>query len=150
MRRWLHMRVHTYTIKLYHLFYSIYLVLFQQELCWSSHCLHFSHHRYHNHSSPAIIILCHVYTYTSLFSKIKKTRLSRMTDRLLTDTDPNPKPRQSHYSPPPDNDNHWFDDCELLVQDELNCPVYTAWWLWYSTTYQFSTSASHIIRSEVI
>ena len=70
-----------------------------------------------------LIILCHVYTYTSLFSKIKKTMLGRKIDRLFTDTDPKPKPRLRRYSPPPDDDNHRFDDHELL--DELDCPVYT-------------------------
>ena len=72
-----------------------------------------------------LIIICHVYTYTSLLSNIKKTKLGRKIDRLLIDTDPKPKPmrRQCRYSPPPDNDYNRYDDRELL--DELDCPVYT-------------------------
>ena len=73
-----------------------------------------------------LIILCHVYTYTSLFSKVKRTMLSRKIDRLFTYTDPKPKPRLRRYSPPPDDDNHRFDDRELL--DDLNCPVYTGYY----------------------
>jgi hypothetical protein len=68
-----------------------------------------------------LIILCHVYAYTSLFSKVKKTTLGRKMDRFFTDTDPKPKPRLRRYSPPPDGDIHRFD--ELL--DELDCPVHT-------------------------
>ena len=49
--------------------------------------------------------------------------LGRKIDRLFTDTDPKPNPRLRRYSPPPDDDNHRFDDHELL--DELDCPVYT-------------------------
>ena len=46
-----------------------------------------------------------------------------MIDRLFTDTDPKPKPRQCRYIPSSYDDNHRFDDRELL--DELDCPVYT-------------------------
>ena len=67
-----------------------------------------------------LIIVCHVYTYTSLFSKVK-TKLGTKMDRLFSATDPKPKPRQCHYSPPPDDDIHCFD--ELL--DELDCHVNT-------------------------
>ena len=71
-----------------------------------------------------LIILYHVYTHTSLFSKVKKTKLGKKIDRLFIDTDPKLKSRQRHYSPPPDDDNPRLDDRELL--DELDCPVYTA------------------------
>ena len=72
-----------------------------------------------------LIILYHVYTHTSLFSKFKKTKLGIKMDRLFTDTDPKPKPRLCHYSPLPDDDNHKFDDREPLL-DELGSPVYTS------------------------
>ena len=64
-----------------------------------------------------------MYTYTSLFSNIKKTKLGRKIDRLLIDTDPKPKPMQRRNSPQPDDDYNRYDDRELL--DELDCPVYT-------------------------
>ena len=68
-----------------------------------------------------LTILYHVYTYTSIFLKVKKTKLGALIGRLFMDTDQKPNPRQCHYSPPPDTDIHRFD--ELL--DELNCPVNT-------------------------
>ena len=67
-----------------------------------------------------LIILYHVYTYTSVFSKIHKTKLGGMIDRLFTDTDPKPKPER-HWSPPPDDDIHQF--YEFL--DKIDRPVNT-------------------------
>ena len=67
-----------------------------------------------------LIILYHVYTYTSVFSKIHKTKLGGMIDRLSTDTDPKPKPER-HWSPPPDDDIHQF--YEFL--DKIDRPVNT-------------------------
>ena len=68
-----------------------------------------------------LVILCHVYTYTSLFSKVKKTKLGRMMDKLFTDMDPKSKLRIRRFSPPPDDDIHRFDG----LLDKLDCPVYT-------------------------
>ena len=67
-----------------------------------------------------LIILYHVYTYTSVFSKIHKIKLGGMIDRLFSDTDPKPKPER-HWSPPPDDDIHQF--YEFL--DEIDRPVNT-------------------------
>ena len=67
-----------------------------------------------------LIILYHVYTYTSVFSKIHKTKLGQIIDRLSTDTDPKPKPER-HWSPPPDDDIHQF--YEFL--DKIDRPVNT-------------------------
>ena len=50
-----------------------------------------------------LIIVHHMYTYTSVFSKIKRTKLGRKIDGLFA---PEPNPKQSHYSPPPDDDIH--------------------------------------------
>ena len=68
-----------------------------------------------------LIILHHVYTYTMVFSKMKKTKLGRMIDRLFTETDPKPSARRRRWSPPPDDDIHRFDE----LMDELNCPINT-------------------------
>ena len=67
-----------------------------------------------------LIILYHIYTYTTVCSKAKKTKLGRMIDRLFTDADPKPKP-ECHWSPPPDDDIHRFN--ELL--DVIDRPVNT-------------------------
>ena len=67
-----------------------------------------------------LIILYHVFTYTSLFSKVKTIMTGRMINRLFTDYgNRKPSPKQQCYIPPPDGDIHRFD--ELL--HELNCPV---------------------------
>ena len=67
-----------------------------------------------------LVIFYHVYTYTIIFSKVKRTKFGRIMG-LFIDTNPEPKHGQHRYSPPPDNDIHRFD--ELL--DELDCPVNT-------------------------
>ena len=67
-----------------------------------------------------LIILYHVYTYTAVFSKVKQTKLDRMIDRLFTEADPKAKP-ECHWSPPPDDDIHRFN--ELL--DVIDRPVNT-------------------------
>ncbi len=68
-----------------------------------------------------LIILCHIYTNTRVFSRVKKTRFGKMIDWLFVNRDPKPAPRLRSYSPPPDDDIHRFD--ELL--NELDCPVNT-------------------------
>ena len=67
-----------------------------------------------------LIILYHIYTYTSVFSKIHKTKLGGMINRLSTDIDPKPN-SERHWSPPPDDDIHRFN--ELL--DVIDHPVNT-------------------------
>ena len=67
-----------------------------------------------------LIIFCHVYTYTIIFSKVKSTKFSRMIENLFTKTDPKPKPEHC-WNPPPDDDIHRFN--ELL--DMIDRPVNT-------------------------
>ena len=56
-----------------------------------------------------LIILYHVYTYTSVFSsKIHETKLSRIINRQLTDADPRQKPERDRSPPPSDDDTHRF------------------------------------------
>ena len=63
---------------------------------------------------------------TSLFSKTKESRLGGMVDnKLFTDSDPKPKPRKHHYSPPCDNDIHGFVDDRDEQLYELFGPVST-------------------------
>ena len=71
-----------------------------------------------------LIILYHVYTYTTVFSKIKKTRSGRMIDRLFTNTDPKPKPKR-HWSPPPDDDIHRFNELLDMIDRPVNTNDYT-------------------------
>ena len=68
-----------------------------------------------------LIILYHIYTYTSVFSKIKTTKLGRRIDRLFTNADPKPKPERRRWSSPPDDDIHRFN--ELL--DAIDRPANT-------------------------
>ena len=58
--------------------------------------------------------------YSTVFSKIKNKKLGRMINRLFTNTDPKAKP-EHHWSPPPDDDIHRFN--ELL--DVIDRPVNT-------------------------
>ena len=67
-----------------------------------------------------LIILYHVYTYTSVFQKIYKTRLGEMINRQFTDADPNPE-LELYCNPPLDDDIHRFN--ELL--DVIDRPVNT-------------------------
>ena len=69
------------------------------------------------------IILYHVYTYTSVFSKIHKTKLGGMIDRLFTDADPKPKP-ECHWSPPPDDDIHRFNEILDVIDRPINTQDY--------------------------
>ena len=76
-----------------------------------------------------LIILYHVYTYASLFSIVKRTKLGGMIDQKLTSlsgfnwkigigrmmrklSTAKPRLSQRHYSPTPDDDDdiHGFDD----------------------------------------
>jgi hypothetical protein len=65
-----------------------------------------------------LIILYHVYTYTSVLSKIHKTKLGRMIERLFTDSGQKPKPERP-WSQPPDDDIHLFNEL-LDVMDRPN------------------------------
>ena len=67
------------------------------------------------------IILCHVYTDTRIFSKVKKMKLGKMIEWLFADAYPKLAPKLHRYSPPPDDDIHRFDE----LMDELECPVNT-------------------------
>ena len=67
-----------------------------------------------------LIVLYHVYAYTSIFSRIKKRKPGRMIDRLFAEGDPCSNP-QRHWSSPPDDDIHRFN--ELL--DTIDRPVNT-------------------------
>ena len=60
------------------------------------------------------IILYHVYTYTSAFSKVNKTKAGKMLKNLLK-TDPNPKPKDQN--PPPDDDTRRFHDILEMMDD---------------------------------
>ena len=56
-----------------------------------------------------LIILYHVYTFTSVFSKIKKTSFGKIFDRLSAESDPKPKPG-CRETLPPDDDIHQFNE----------------------------------------
>ena len=78
-----------------------------------------------------LIIFCHVYTYTTVFSKVKKTTwLGGMIDRLFIDADPKPK-SERYWSPPPDDDIHRFSELLDMIDhpattDDYRVPVTVA------------------------
>jgi hypothetical protein len=111
-------------------------VLFQQELCYSSHCLHISHH--HNHilySSPAIVATCplsctHIILYQSLLQSQKKKKYRSKDGQIVHWYRSKTKLESlcivtiSHYLMMIITRlSMMIDDRELL--DELDCPVYT-------------------------
>ena len=67
-----------------------------------------------------LIILYHVYAYTTVFSKVKKSKLGNMIGRLLTKIDSEQKPK-CHCRLPPDNDIHRFNE----ILDMIDRPVDT-------------------------
>ena len=70
-----------------------------------------------------LIILYHVYTYTTVFSKVKNTISGRVINRLFTDTDPKSKPER-HWSPPPDDDIHRFNELVDMIDRPVNTNDY--------------------------
>ena len=68
-----------------------------------------------------LIILYHAYTYTTVFSIIKKTRPFRMTHTLLTRND---QEAASHQSVPPDDDIHRFNELLDLIDRPVNTDDY--------------------------
>ena len=58
-----------------------------------------------------LIILYHVYTYTTVFSKIKKTKPARKIDRY-------------RWSPPPDDDIHQFNELLDIIDHPVNTNDY--------------------------
>ena len=71
-----------------------------------------------------LIILCHLYTYTTVFSKVKKTRLGIMISGLLTKT-VDPKQKFKHQNtPPPDDDIHRFNELVDVIDRPINTNDY--------------------------
>ena len=70
-----------------------------------------------------LIILNHVYTYTSIFLKIKNVKFGRMIDRQFTDADPKPTP-EYHRNPPPDDDIHRFHELLDIIDHPVNTNDY--------------------------
>ena len=72
-----------------------------------------------------LIILYHVYTYTTVFSKVKKTKLGIMIGRLLNKTvDPKRKPTYQKTSQPND-DIHRFNELLDIIDRPVNTNDYT-------------------------
>ena len=65
------------------------------------------------------IILYHVYTYTTVFSKIKNTKPGGMIERLFTD-----RYLQRRWSPPPDDDIHRFNELLDMIDGPANTNDY--------------------------
>ena len=68
-----------------------------------------------------LIILYHVYTSTSVFSKVKQTKAGRKLDGFLTQTI-QPKPKRQ--SPPPDDDIHRFHEVLDMIDHRVNADDY--------------------------
>ena len=72
------------------------------------------------------IILYHMYTYTQLFSNIKKTKFGGIIDKLLTDTVADTKvKRERRWSQPPDDDIHRFNELLDMIDRPVDSDDYT-------------------------
>ena len=70
------------------------------------------------------IILYHIYTYTTIFSKVEKIKAENyMIDKLFTASAPKPKP-ESHCSAPPDDDIHRFNELLDIIDRPVNTSDY--------------------------
>ena len=71
-----------------------------------------------------LIIFYHVYTYTSVFSKIEKIKkVENIIGKLFTVSAPKPKP-ESHYSAPLDDDIHRFNELLDIIDRPVNTSDY--------------------------
>ena len=71
-----------------------------------------------------LIILYHVYTYTSVFSKVEKIKKAEnMIGKLFTASSPEPKP-ESHCSAPLDDDIHRFNELLDIIDRPVNTSDY--------------------------
>jgi hypothetical protein len=72
-----------------------------------------------------LIILYHVYTYTTVFSIVKKRNPKGTIDKLFRlNNNPKPKPER-HWSPPPDDDIHRFNELLDMIDRPVNTNDYT-------------------------
>ena len=70
------------------------------------------------------IILYHVHTYTTILSRVERTRPGRIISRLLTDAGPKSKPERQ-WIPPPDDDIHRFNELLDVIDRPVNTFDYT-------------------------
>ena len=73
-----------------------------------------------------LIIFHHVYTYTTLFSKLRRLKLCTHTtvDQLFTDTDQEQHTRLLCLSPLPDEDIHRFNELLDIIDGLVNTNDY--------------------------
>ena len=72
-----------------------------------------------------LIILCHIYMYTTAFSKIKKIKTIIFINELLTNAKERQYKAQKQITPPPDNDIHRFGELLDLIDHPVNTDDYT-------------------------
>ena len=71
-----------------------------------------------------LVVLYHVYTYTTLFSKLKRLKFCMTIDELFADTDPEKNRRLPHMVPPSDDDIHRFNGVQHMIDSPVNTKDY--------------------------
>ena len=71
-----------------------------------------------------LIVVYHLYTHTTVFSKLKGTKAGRMVDRLLTESETKQKADQQSY--PLDDDIHRFNELLDMIDRPVNTNDYKA------------------------
>ena len=72
-----------------------------------------------------LIIFYHVFAYTTVFSKIKKTKIGRKIDKVFTaNAEPKPEPKPENV--PPDDDIHRFNELLDMIDRPVNTNDYQA------------------------
>jgi hypothetical protein len=72
-----------------------------------------------------LIIFCHIFAYTAVYSKVRRTKIGRKIEKLFTENaEPKPKPKLENI--PADDDIHRFNELLDIIDHPVNTNDYRA------------------------